>query len=247
MSDNPVIQLKNISFSYSGSAFFDNVNLSVAEGELTYIVGPNGGGKTTLLRLILGLLQPTSGEVLLFGRPPAETRHRIGYSPQNLSYDPRFPMTVLDIVLMGRLRFGKGGFYSKRDKVAALSALEMVGIADIAGQLFSEQSGGQRQRALIARALAGDPDLLLLDEPTANVDIEAEAKMLDIIRELNQRMTIIMVSHDLSFVSDIVKSVICVNRKVVVHPTSAITTDAIRILYEDDMRIIRHDLSCKAE
>lgn len=243
MSDTSIIIFKDVSFSYGSTPILQDVNLIVGEREIVYIVGPNGGGKTTLLKLVLGLLRPSKGEVRVFGEPPEHIRHRIGYTPQYIHFDPKFPVTVLDIVLMGRLGSHSGGPYRKSDKAAVWAVLNELELSAIANQLFAELSGGLRQRVLIARALAGSPDMLLLDEPTANVDIHTENKLMDIIKELNERMTILMVSHDLGFVSDLVKSVVCVNRQVRVHPTGDITGDAVRNIYEKDMRLIRHDLT----
>lgn len=247
MSDHTVVSLRGVSFAYNGVSVLDHVDLTIQAYEFVAIVGPNGGGKTTLLKLILGLLHPSSGEVRVFGESPVRTRRRIGYMPQHVHHDPQFPVTVMDIVLMGRLGRSLRGSYSKEDKRAALAALDELGLADIAGALFAELSGGQRQRVLIARALACDPALLLLDEPMANVDALAEARLLDDLQELNRRMTILMVSHDLGFVSNVVKSVVCVNRRVVVHSTSEITGETIRDIYAGDVRMVRHDHRCSEQ
>jgi len=230
------------------------------------IVGPNGGGKTTLVKLILGLLTPQRGEVRLFGQSPCRARRRVGYMPQHVQHDAQFPVTVMDIVLMGRLGQsgvaqppsavqtgghsrgrlchilqGLLGWPKRADRRAALDALRQVGLDDFGRRPFASLSGGQRQRVLIARALSGNPDLLLLDEPTSNVDSLVEARLLDLLRELNRRMTIVMVSHDLGFVSGFVESVICVNRRVVVHPTAEITGAVIRDVYGGEVRMVRHD------
>jgi len=244
MSDSPVILFKNVSFAYGTVSILSDVDLTVEKNELIYIVGPNGGGKTTLLKLILGLIQPDTGMVRLFGEPPERSRYRIGYTPQYIHYDPQFPVTVMDIVLMGRLSSHLGGRYSKSDKRISTEALDELGTADLANRLFADLSGGQRQRVLIARSLATKPDLLLLDEPTANVDARTEERLFEVIRELKLRMTILLVSHDLGFVSDMIKSVVCVNRQVVVHPTTDITDESIRDMYGKEVRMIRHDISC---
>lgn len=245
MASEPVISLRDVTFSYGGEPALENVNLSVDDREAVCVVGPNGGGKTTLVRLILGLLTPQRGEVRVFGLPPRRARLRIGYMPQHVQHDPQFPVTVTDIVLMGRL--GQGalgrvfGWPGRADRRAAREALAQVDMADCGPHPFAALSGGQRQRVLIARALCCRPDLLLLDEPTSNVDSLVEARLLDLLRELNKRMTILMVSHDLGFVSGLVENVVCVNRRVVVHPTSQITGDAIRDIYGGEVRAVRHN------
>jgi zinc transport system ATP-binding protein len=233
--------MSDVSFAYGDMPVLEDVNLKVGPRDLICVVGPNGGGKTTLLRLILGVLKPHKGEVRVFGQSPVQARHRIGFMPQYARHDPQFPVTVMDIVLMGRLERQWGGPYSKDDKMAALSALADVGMIGLAGRLFNALSGGQRQRVLIARALASSPDLLILDEPTSNVDVMVEARFYDILREFNRRMAIIIVSHDLGFVSGIVQKVVCVNRQVAVHPTSEITGELISELYGGDFRMVRHD------
>ena len=247
MNDNPVILFKDVSFKYAVTPVLQNVSFQVEKGELIYIVGPNGGGKTTLMKLILGLLKPDSGKIKVFGEEPGKVSKRIGYTPQHIQFDPNFPVTVMDIVLMGRLGLSGGGSYSKADREAAKKALRDIEIEKLAETPFSRLSGGQRQRTLIARSLAGEPDLLLLDEPTANVDLHTENRLLELIEKLNNNLTIIMVSHDFSFVSNLVKRVICVDKCVRVHPTDDISGDALRQIYEKDMKIIRHDLSCESQ
>ncbi len=235
---------KNVSFSYSNETVLENVNLTVNQGDFTSIVGPNGGGKTTLLKLLLGLLKPDMGRITVFGNEPEKSRLRIGYMPQYAHLDNQFPVSVMDVVLMGRLGHSAGGWYNKKDRQAAEIALEEVKLTDISKRLFSELSGGQRQRVLIARALCCEPGLLILDEPMANIDPEVEEALFEILRQLNNRMTILLVTHDLGFISQVVKSVICVNRCVVVHPTSEINGALIKDIYGADMCMIRHDHRC---
>jgi zinc transport system ATP-binding protein len=252
MASDPVIELRGVRFAYNGVPVLQDVNLAVAEHESVCIVGPNGGGKTTLLKLILGLLPPGSGEVRVFGRPPRSVRLRMGYMPQNVQHDPQFPATVMDIVLMGRLG-GSGlrgllGWYGRDDRRAAREALRQVGMEDLAHRPLATLSGGQRQRVLIARAMSCEPELLLLDEPTSNIDTLVEAQLFEILREINHRMTVVVVSHDLGFVSNLVEKVICVNRQVVVHPTSQLTGELIREIYGGDVRMVRHsDVICQRE
>ncbi len=253
----PVIQLRDVAFSYGGEPVLENVSFSVDPFEAVCVVGPNGGGKTTLVRLILGLLSPSRGEIRVFGQSPRRARLRVGYMPQHVQHDAQFPVTAMDLVLMGRLGCRSAALPDERrlchilrratgwpapsDRRVALDALDRVDMADCAARTFASLSGGQRQRVLIARALAGRPDLLLLDEPTSNVDSLAESRLLDLLRELNNQMTIVMVSHDLGFVSEFVDRVICVNRSVAVHPTSQMTGQAIRDIYGGDVRRVRHD------
>ncbi|NLF07958.1 MAG: ABC transporter ATP-binding protein [Pirellulaceae bacterium] len=245
MQTEPVVSLRDVSFSYGDAPVLEDVGLSVGPREAVCLVGPNGGGKTTLVKLMLGLLTPDRGEVRLFGRPPRRSRHLIGYMPQHLQYDPRFPVSVMDIVLMGRL--GRGGlrgftgWYGQDDRAAAIEALDQVGMAEQRRRPFSALSGGQRQRVMIARALCCQPQLLLLDEPTSSVDTAVEARLLELIEQLNRRMAIVMVSHDLGIVVELVKRVICVNRRVVSHPTSELTGDSIRELYGGEVRLVRHN------
>ncbi len=245
--NSPVIELEDVDFSYNRISVLQEVNLRINHLDSVCIVGPNGGGKTTLVKVMLGLLAPEKGRVRLFGRPPRETALRAGYVAQYVHFDPQFPVTVMDVVLMGRLGFHGGGRYRKEDRQRALTALEQMELADLADRHFSQLSGGQRQRVLIARALASTGELLILDEPTAYIDAAAEANLFEMLCQLNRTMTILVVTHDLGFVSQFFKSVICVNRKVVVHPTSEVSGAMIRDIYGGDIRMIRHDHRCAAE
>lgn len=235
------INFENVIFSYHSNPVLTDVNLSIQKLDYVSIVGPNGGGKTTLLQLMLGLLKPDSGKISVLGQSPDRFRSKFGYMPQSMQFDLHFPMTVCDVVLMGCLTNYSMGRYSKEDREAAFQSMQELSVADLSEKLFSELSGGQRQRVLLARALVGQPEILLLDEPSANIDIRMEEILFGILQELNQRMTIVLVSHDLSFVSKAVTSVYCVNKTVVRHPISNITPQAIADIYSNDMRIIRHD------
>ncbi len=241
---NSICCFHHVWFGYGSTPILTDVSLNLEKGEFASIVGPNGGGKTTLIKLMLGLIKPQKGEVRLLGGLPHKNRRRVGYMPQHLLSDPKFPVTVLDVVLMGRLRGWSAGRYTKKDRDVALEALTEVGLPDLAGLLFADLSGGQRQRALIARALCVEPELLILDEPTSNIDLRGEEQLFEILHHLNQRMSILIVSHDVGFVSQQVKSVICVKGKVAVHPTSDVDGVLIRDLYGDDVRMVRHDHRC---
>lgn len=240
--DIPAIAVDGVSFSYDGPPVLRDVSICIHRGEFVCIVGPNGGGKSTLVKLILGLLQPKSGAVRVFGLRPAEARPQIGYMPQHARLDPQFPVTVRDVVLMGRLGHSRiWGGYGATDRDAVQRALRDVGLADQLDTSFCNLSGGQRQRVLIARALVCQPDLLLLDEPTANLDMKSQAGFYELLHALNERMTIVMVSHDVRFVSEHVKRVVCVNRDVHVHPTAELTVEAVSRLFGHSVRVIRHD------
>lgn len=246
--ENPVIHLEHVTFSYNHTPVLEDVNLDVAEGDFIAVVGPNAGGKTTLLKIILGLLKPDHGKVRVFGVTPVRARPRIGYMAQQTSFDFLFPVSVLDVALMGRLgHSGRFAFYSRKDREAAMEALERVEMTSWKNRPFSQLSGGQRQRVLLARALASDPELMILDEPTANVDAAIETELFEILDALNRHMTIMVVTHDLGFVSCYVRSVACVNRRLVVHPTSSITGEMIHELYGGNVQMVRHDHHCGRE
>ncbi len=246
MAATPIIELDRVSFSYNGNSVLEDATFAIHDREFICVVGPNGGGKTTLLKVMLGLLKPSQGTVRVFGQPPELARHRIGYVTQHAQVDPQFPVTALDVVLMGRLRSRpRFGFFSSQDKKAARAALKQMELDGFAGHAFSELSGGQRQRVLIARALVDDPELLLLDEPTSSLDLHVENEFYELLQEINKRLTIVLVSHDLGFVTPFSTSVVCVKRSVQVHPTSQMNgDDLIRDIYGTDMLAVRHDHRC---
>ena len=255
---SPIIEIDSCDFAYQFSdPVLQDVNLRVDEREFASIIGPNGGGKTTLVRLILGLLSPQRGSVKLFGGEPAETRLHAGYVPQQVQSDRLFPISVLDVAMTGRLgiplaketawtdRIRRALFrYTRADAAAARAALEKMGLAGFEHRAFGDLSGGERQRCLIARAIASHPKLLILDEPTNNMDPQGTELLYALLEEVNRQTAVLIVSHDLGVVSRYVRSVICVNRKVVVHPTSALNGTAIRELYGSDQHLVRHDHRC---
>jgi zinc transport system ATP-binding protein len=239
---NPVIELRGASFRYDGPLILDAVDLSIEKGEFLGVVGPNGGGKTTLLKLVLGLIQPTEGEVLVMGRHPAEGRRAIGYVPQLAIFRRDFPITVEQTVLLGRLGIApRIGGYRRRDRDAARRAMAETEVLDFRNRTLAELSGGELQRVLIARALVSEPGILLLDEPTANVDPRIEMDIFELLKDINRRATIVVVSHDIGFISRYVTRVACLNRTLICHTTSEITGKVIEQLYGRPVRMVRHD------
>jgi zinc transport system ATP-binding protein len=205
------------------------------------LVGPNAGGKSTLLSLILGLREPQAGQLRVLGQRPRQARRRLGYMPQHPSFPRQFPIAVKDVVLMGR--FGLGpllGPWRRADREAARRALTEVEAADLADRPIGKLSGGQLQRVLLARALVGEPRLLLLDEPTANIDQRLEGEIFDLLAELNKRLTIVVVSHDIAFISRYVTRVACLNQTLVCHPTDDISAATISALYGEQVQMISH-------
>jgi len=238
-TDGDAIALSGVTHHFGKTLVLDQADVSVAKGEPLCVIGPNGGGKSTLLKLILGLLEPTTGRVRVFGRPPRVACRDIGYVPQSIRFDPLFPVSVLEIVLMGRLDRLRVGAYSREDRAAAKEALDRVGLAHLERRSFSELSGGERQRVLIARALACDPRILLLDEPTANIDLSVEKKFLDILDDLRDSITVLLVTHDLDVISRVGASVLCVNRRVHRH-SLPLSNEAIAEIFSGGHRI-EHD------
>ncbi|MCU0766033.1 MAG: ABC transporter ATP-binding protein [Gammaproteobacteria bacterium] len=238
------IALDGVTFAYGATRVLEDVSLEVPEGEFLGIVGPNAGGKSTLLKLILGLLEPTAGRVRVLGRAPAEARHELGYLPQYPAFARDFPVTVGQVVLTGRLgRRRLLGGYGARDREMARWAMTRTEVADLAGRRIGTLSGGQLQRVLLARALACEPKILILDEPTSNIDQRVESDIFDLLRGLNRHITILVVSHDIAFISAYVHRVACLNRTLICHRTEAIDGGVIRDLYGGDVRRVAHSHS----
>lgn len=236
-----IINIDNVSFSYSHILVVRDINLAVGEGEFLGVIGPNAGGKSTLLKLILGLLQPDAGKISVFGNRPDKGRSRIGYVPQHPAFSRDFPINVRDAVLMGRLGETRWyGGYTQEDKEIAINALKAVEIDNISNQTIDSLSGGQLQRVLIARALTSRPDILILDEPTANIDMRAEEDIFGLLKQYNDHMTIIVVSHDIGFISAYVDRVACLNQTMLCHTTSEISGKTIEELYGAPVKMIHH-------
>ena len=240
--NEPIISVSDLDFAYNGGPVLTSVNFDVQRGGFICVVGPNGGGKSTLLKLLVGRLQPDKGTIHILGAPPQQVRNRIGYLPQVSHHDPKFPMTVMDAVMTGRLnRKRLFGFYSKKDRMIAESALADVEMTDFSRRPMSELSGGQRQRILIARAIATEPELLILDEPTAGLDPKVEQQLFQLLAKLHHKLTILMVSHDLTVVSTVFDRVLCVNKTVRFHPTSDLYSDELAHVFGGPRRFVLHE------
>lgn len=239
---NLAVHIDNLSVYYGQTPAITGVCLDVEDGEYLGIIGPNGGGKSTLLKAILGLVPPTSGTVQVFGNGSNTHRTVTGYVPQFAAMDKSFPITVIEVVLTGRLKSGLSPFYNftPKDKKIAHELLDKVGIASLAGRRISELSGGEFQKMLIARALAVNPKLLLLDEPTASVDAVSRVQIYNLLGTLNKDMTIILVTHDLLAVSSQVRRLACLNGSLVYHGEPELTESIVNSLYGCPVDLIAH-------
>ncbi|HER35041.1 MAG: metal ABC transporter ATP-binding protein [Halothiobacillaceae bacterium] len=230
--DTNVITLDRVGFRFAAESVLQDVDLGIPAGGFTVIVGPNGGGKTTLLHLILGLYRPETGRVRVFGDRPGSHPARIGYVPQHGNLAPGFPATVEQVVLMGLAHGHRHGpRFHADERELAHGALERTGIADLARRPFSDLSGGQRQRVLIARALITHPELLLLDEPFSNIDPYGRACIHETLEDLGDGITRVMVSHDLGITRQAVSQVIAVNRWAVSGDGPVITEEMLALMY----------------
>jgi zinc transport system ATP-binding protein len=227
------IDIKNLSFGYGKSSVLTDVNLSIDENDFVAIIGPNGGGKSTLMRLMVGLLKPTSGSVRLFGEKVPTKRVAVGYVPQNTNKNIDFPITVGECIATGKI-----GLSPKSDEVKA--ALERVHIGAFLDRRLGELSGGERQRVLIARSLVCNPKILFLDEPSNNIDVAGIEALYNMLAEFSETMTIVIVTHDLMALSHKVKSVVCVNHSVHYHEGANLTEDMLHRTYGCEVDLIAH-------
>jgi zinc transport system ATP-binding protein len=236
-----VIDLKDVWVSYDNVRVLESVNLTVKDKDFLAIIGPNGGGKSTLLKVILGLTKPDKGSVTLLGGRPAKTRKDVGYVPQYHSSNLDFPVTVWDVVLMGRLSH-KGPLqrYNDEDRNAALEALKTVGMLDFKDRQIGELSGGQKQRVFIARSLVTKPKLLILDEPSTGIDSRMQKEFYELLNKLKSQIAIVMVTHDISAVSVYVDKIGCLNRKFHYHDDKEISPHDLEVSYQCPVELIAH-------
>lgn len=238
---NVVIDIDNVSFNYGAVSVLENVSLKIYEDEFIGIIGPNASGKSTLLKLILGLLEPDKGSIKKTNHDCQHHRSHIGYVSQHVSFSRDFPVTVEEVVMMGHISSASRFFKFNKDELASsMQAMQALEIENIAKRQIGSLSGGQLQRVLIARALVCKPDILILDEPTSNVDMRAEEDIFALLKKYSEHMTIIVVSHDIAFISGYVDRVACLNRTLVCHDTESISGKMIEELYDAPVKMIRH-------
>lgn len=239
------LHIENLNVAYGQTPALSGVCLDVLEGEFLGVMGPNGGGKSTLIKAVLGLVPITSGKVEIFGQPLGRAHARIGYVPQSSEVDRRFPVTVLEAVLAARLPAGLHPLhrFSKADRREAAQKLSLLGLAAFESRQTGELSGGEFQRLLIARALAARPKLLLLDEPTASVDSASRELIYELLEKLSREMTVVMVTHDLAAVSARVRTLACLNQTLVYHGKPELSEEAVTKMYGCPVDLIAHGVA----
>jgi zinc transport system ATP-binding protein len=242
-----IVDLEHVCFSYGGERVLEEVSLQIHRGDFLGVIGPNGSGKTTLLRIMLGLLRTECGQVRLFGTDIRAFHdwRLMGFVPQRAVFEARFPASVFEVVLSGRCGVaGLGRRFGPRDRDASLEALDTVGMAGYHDRLIGNLSAGQQQRVFIARALASNPQLLVLDEPTVGVDVDAQEQFYSLLRRLNRDLhtTLVLVSHDIGVIAQEVTKLACLNRTLVFHgsPEDAARSGAIAQMYRIPSLIVAH-------
>ena len=231
----PAIELINVWARYGNITALEDINVKLEEGEFLGIIGPNGGGKTTLLKILTGLLKPSEGSIKIFGKDIEKQRNLLGYVPQFTSFDNSFPISVYDVVKMGRINKSLGA----NENIIGES-MELLNISDLRHKLIGDLSGGQKQRVLIARAIVAEPKIILLDEPTASTDARTGQSVYELLDELNKSATIILVSHDIGAISSYVKKIACLNRKLIYHDSKEVSREELEATYQCPVDLIAH-------
>ncbi|SMP89001.1 zinc transport system ATP-binding protein [Epsilonproteobacteria bacterium SCGC AD-311-C15] len=244
----PIFDVKNLSFSVRGQKILSHISLEIFNGEYVAIIGPNGGGKTTLIRMLLGLETPTNGEIKIFGKKIKDFKQwqKIGYVPQRASHvDANFPATVLDIVNMGRV--SQRSIFARtnnEDKEAVHDAMQKMDILDLKDKMVGTLSGGQRQRVMIARALASKPEILILDEPNTGVDMLSQKNFYALLANLNkeEKITIVFITHDIGVIADDIGRLFTINQKAVIcnNPKEALSCEEMSELYGIDAHLVHN-------
>ncbi len=235
------VEFKNVNLKYDEQYVLEDINFSIEEKDFMAIIGPNGGGKSTILKIILGLLKPNNGEVKVFGRDPKDARDSMGYLPQNLSFDHQFPISVYETVLTGRYH-GLFKGYKQSDEEAVIQALEDVEMQDYMDRQIGKLSGGQMQRVFIARAIVRNPRLLLMDEPMASIDPDMQSSFYKLMSQLKDEMAIVLVSHDVGAVSTHVDKIACLNRKLYYHGPVEDSAKGLEEIYHCPIDLISHGI-----
>jgi zinc transport system ATP-binding protein len=240
-SQPPLVAVRDVSFAYGRELVLDHVSLEIQPGDFLAVIGPNGGGKTTLLKAILGLVRPASGSVEFHLPSGGDPRGRLGYVPQFSTFDRDFPLRLFDMVLMGRL--GRRRLlrpYSRQDRAAAAGVIERLGLAAVARSHVAEVSGGQLQRALIARSLVSDPEILFLDEPTASIDAGSRETLRELLADLNRTIPIVVVTHDVTSLAPMVRRIACINRKLFYHGDPELSREVMEEVYGCPVELVTH-------
>jgi zinc transport system ATP-binding protein len=235
------VEINHLSIKYNEQLVLNDINFSIDEKDFVAIIGPNGGGKSTLLRAILGIINPDIGEVKVFGKEPKKSRDLMGYLPQNLAFDHDFPINVFETVLTGRYH-GLFKNYTEQDKKKVLKALKDVDMSDLKDRQISKLSGGQMQRVFIARAIVREPKLLIMDEPMASIDPEMQHLFYELMFRLKSKMSIILVSHDVGAVSSHVDKIACLNQKLFYHGPVEDAADGLEEIYHCPIELISHGI-----
>jgi zinc transport system ATP-binding protein len=239
-----IVTVKNVSAVIDHTPILEDVTFAVENHDFLSIIGPNGGGKTTLIKVLLGLITPTRGEVTVFGSPPEKGRNHIGYLPQEVVFDSNFPITVFDVVITGRYQRVLTQ-YSDADKEIVFDVLETVNMAKAADRQIGQLSGGELQRVFLARALARTPKLLLLDEPTASIDPEMRKSFYELLVTLKETMAIVLVTHDVSVVSVYVDKMVCLNRRLMYCGSVADGLKSLENMYQSPVEVLSHGIPHK--
>ena len=236
------IEINGVTVNYDGICALKNINLEVEDNQFLGIIGPNGGGKTTLLKVIAGIKKPESGTVRIYGNKVGTKKDMIGYVSQASNFNKDFPISVIEVVVMGFLtdQFQPFQRYSKENREEAVSILKEMGMAQYKNRRIDQLSGGQLQKVLIARALAGDPDILLLDEPTSSIDADMTTTIYSKLRELNQDKTIVVVTHDMAAVSSYFDTIACLNQKLYYHGAKELEQEDVEHTYGCPINLIAH-------
>ena len=241
MAVRELVKLNDVWVHHDGIPVLEGINLSIKPNDFLGIIGPNGGGKTTLLKVILGLIKPSHGKVWVMGQTPEKGRKFIGYISQSNLFDRDFPISVFDVVLMGR--YGETGLfrrYEEEDKKIATEVLKTVDMLDYKDRQVGKLSGGEQQRVFIARALATNPKLLLLDEPTASIDPNMQAEFYELLDSLKEKMAIVLVSHDVSAVSIYVDEIACLNHRLFYHGSKEVSAEELEKTYQCPIQLLAH-------